>query len=88
MNKRLILLIFLAAFLGSIFAQACGMGVTLWYRSERENVMALGKSPSPVFCWVMSVVNYYGFTHEEQHQCESILHPKPMRPSMHTARSI
>lgn len=79
MNKRIILLIFLAAFLGSMFAQVLGFGAVIWYQTERSQVLSLGNKPSVEFCQLSAWLGYYGFTHEEQSQCENILHPK-IRP--------
>lgn len=81
MNRRTLFLIFLAAFLGALFAQALGMGGSVWYESERSKVLSLGQTPSAFFCQLSSMLGYYGFTREERHQCETILHPKPVMPT-------
>lgn len=81
MTTRTLSLIFLAAFLGALFAQALGMGGAIWYETERGKVLSLGQTPSAFFCRLSSVLGYYGFNREERHQCESILHPKPVMPT-------
>lgn len=88
MTTRTLSLIFLAAFLGALFAQALGMGGMVWYQSERGKVLSLGQTPSVFFCWLSSVFGYYGFTREERHQCETILHPKPVMPMPSTQESL
>lgn len=88
MDRRTLCLIFLAAFLGALFAQALGMGGSVWYQSERGKVLSLGQTPSAFFCRLSSVLGYYGFNREERHQCESILHPKPVMPTPSSQESL